>query len=161
MAKFVYIYTGGSMPETEEEGKQVMQAWTDWLGGMGDHVVDQGAPFGASAPVNGGKLSGIEEADTLKATRLFNDDALIIDVREDKEFAAGHIPRAKHIPLGQLSSRLQELEKFKAKPILVTCRSGQRSARACNMLKKAGFETVYNQAGGIIAWERANLPVAK
>jgi rhodanese-related sulfurtransferase len=109
----------------------------------------------------GSKLSGIEEADTLKATRLYNDDALILDVREDKEYASGHIPRAKHIPLGQLSSRLQELDKFKAKPILVTCRSGQRSARACGMLKKAGFETVYNQAGGIIAWERANLPVAK
>lgn len=109
----------------------------------------------------GTKLSGIEEADTLKATRLYNDDALILDVREDKEFSAGHIPKAKHIPLGQLAGRLQELEKFKAKPILVTCRSGQRSARACGMLKKAGFETVYNQAGGIIAWERANLPVAK
>lgn len=109
----------------------------------------------------GSKLSGIEEADTLKATRLYNDDALILDVREDKEFSAGHIPKAKHIPLGQLANRLQELEKFKAKPILVTCRSGQRSARACGMLKKAGFETVYNQAGGIIAWERANLPVAK
>jgi len=109
----------------------------------------------------GGKLSGIEEADTLKATRLYNDDALVLDVREDKEFAAGHIPKARHIPLGQLSGRLQELEKFKAKPILVTCRSGQRSARACRLLKKSGFETVYNQAGGIIAWQRANLPVAK
>src|SRR5574340_674975 len=109
----------------------------------------------------GSKLSGIEGADTRKATRLFNDDALVLDVREDKEFAAGHIPKARHIPLGQLSGRLQELEKFKTKPILVTCRSGQRSARACNLLKKAGFETVYNQAGGIIAWERANLPVVK
>lgn len=107
----------------------------------------------------GGRLSGVEQADTLKATRLFNDDALVLDVREDKEYAAGHIPRAKHIPLGQLSKRIQELEKFKAKPVLVTCRSGHRSARACGMLKKAGFETVYNQAGGIIAWERANLPV--
>jgi len=109
----------------------------------------------------GGKLSGIEEADTLKATRLYNDDALVLDVREDKEFAAGHIPKARHIPLGQLSGRLQELEKFKAKPILVTCRSGQRSARACRLLKKSGFETVYHQAGGIVAWQRANLPVAK
>lgn len=107
----------------------------------------------------GGRLSGVEQADTLKATRLFNDDALVLDVREDKEYAAGHIPRAKHIPLGQLSKRIQELEKFKAKPVLVTCRSGHRSARACGVLKKAGFETVYNQAGGIIAWERANLPV--
>jgi len=109
----------------------------------------------------GSRLSGIEEADTLKATRLYNDDALILDVREDKEYAAGHIPKAKHIPLGKLSSRILELNKHKNKPILVTCRSGQRSARACRMLKKAGFETVFNQAGGIIAWERANLPVAK
>ncbi len=109
----------------------------------------------------GDKLSGVEQADTLKATRLYNDDALVLDVREDKEFAAGHIPKAKHIPLGQLAGRIQELDKFKGKPILVTCRSGQRSARACGMLKKAGFETVYNQAGGIIAWERANLPVTQ
>jgi len=109
----------------------------------------------------GSKLSGIDEADTLKATRLYNDDALVLDVREDKEYAAGHIPKARHIPLGQLSNRIKELDKFKSKPILVTCRSGQRSARACGMLKKAGFETVYNQAGGIIAWERANLPVTK
>jgi len=109
----------------------------------------------------GARLSGIEQADTLKATRLYNDDALVLDVREDKEYAEGHIPKAKHIPLGQLADRLNELDKFKNKPVLVTCRSGQRSARACGMLKKAGFETVYNQAGGIIAWERANLPVSK
>jgi len=109
----------------------------------------------------GSKLAGIEEADTLKATRLYNDDALVLDVREDKEFAAGHIPKARHIPLGQLAGRIQELEKFKSKPILITCRSGQRSARACGLLKKAGFTTVYNQAGGIQAWERANLPVEK
>ena len=109
----------------------------------------------------GGKLSGIEEADTLKATRLYNDDALVLDVREDKEYAAGHIPKARHIPLGQLAGRIKELDKFKGKPVLVTCRSGQRSASACRMLKKAGFEPVYNQAGGIIAWERANLPVTQ
>jgi rhodanese-related sulfurtransferase len=109
----------------------------------------------------GARLSGVEQADTLKATRLYNDDALVLDVREDKEYAAGHIPKARHIPLGQLAGRLNELDKFKNKPVLVTCRSGQRSARACGMLKKAGFETVYNQTGGIIAWERANLPVTQ
>ena len=109
----------------------------------------------------GGRLSGVEQADTLKATRLYNDDALVLDVREDKEFAAGHIPKARHIPLGQLAGRIKELDKFKGKPVLITCRSGQRSASACRMLKKAGFETVYNQAGGIIAWERANLPVTQ
>ena len=70
-------------------------------------------------------------------------------------------PKAKHIPLRQLAGRLQELDKFKGKPVLVTCRSGQRSASAYRMLRKDGFETVYNQAGGIIAWERANLPVTQ
>ncbi len=109
----------------------------------------------------GGRLSGVEQADTLKATRLYNDDALVLDVREDNEYAAGHIPRAKHIPVGKLGGRLGELDKFRDKPVLVTCRSGHRSARACRILKKAGFATVYNQAGGILAWERANLPVTQ
>lgn len=109
----------------------------------------------------GARLSGIEQADPLQATRLFNDDALVLDVREDKEYAAGHIPRAKHIPLGQLAGRIKEIESHKDKPVLVTCRSGNRSAHACRILKKAGFTKVFNQAGGIIAWERANLPVTK
>jgi hypothetical protein len=59
MAKFVYIYTGGSMPESEEEGKVVMAKWMSWLGGMGDHVTDTGNPFGASGSANGGKTSGL------------------------------------------------------------------------------------------------------
>jgi hypothetical protein len=58
MAKFVYIYTGGSMPESEEEGKAVMAKWDAFLGGMGDHVTDVGNPFGASKSVNGGATSG-------------------------------------------------------------------------------------------------------
>ena len=59
MAKFVYIYKGGRRPETEEEGKKVMEAWQSWLGGMGDHVVDAGAPFGESTGVKGGSTSGL------------------------------------------------------------------------------------------------------
>ena len=109
----------------------------------------------------GGKVSGVAQVDTLEATRLINQDALVLDVREDKEFAAGHIPKARHIPLGTLASRLGELEKFKNKPIVVNCRSGQRSARACGMLKKHGFEKAVNLAGGIMAWESAHLPVEK
>src|SRR5258708_19596150 len=59
MGKFVYIYTGGSMPESEEEGKQVMAAWEAFLGGMGDHVIDPGNGFGASSSPNGGATSGL------------------------------------------------------------------------------------------------------
>jgi rhodanese-related sulfurtransferase len=107
----------------------------------------------------GDRVSGINQLGTLEATRLINEDALVLDVREDKEWASGHIPNAKHIPLGKLAGRLSELEKFKGKPIVVSCRSGHRSGRACAMLKKSGFENVHNLAGGIIAWEKANLPI--
>ena len=109
----------------------------------------------------GGKVSGVTQVDTLEATRLINQDALVLDVREDKEYVAGHIPKARHIPLSALPSRLGELEKFKSKPIVVNCRSGQRSARACGILKKHGFEKAVNLAGGIMAWESAHLPVEK
>jgi hypothetical protein len=51
MAKYVLAYSGGSMPETEEAGSAVMAAWTAWLGGLGDAVVDQGNPFGPSASI--------------------------------------------------------------------------------------------------------------
>lgn len=107
----------------------------------------------------GNRVSGINQVNTLEATRLFNDDALMLDVREDNEWAVGHIPNARHIRLGQLAEQLAQLEKFKDKPIVVYCRSGHRSARACAMLKKSGFGNASNLAGGIVAWEQANLPI--
>jgi hypothetical protein len=70
MAKFVYLYTGGSQPESEEEGAKVMKAWMDWLGGMGDHVVDMGNPFGASAAVNGSPKSGATGYSVVTASSL-------------------------------------------------------------------------------------------
>ena len=110
----------------------------------------------------GGKLSGVKEVGAMDATQLINHrDALVLDVREDKEVAAGRIPNAKHIPLGQLSGRLQELAKYKEKPVVVNCRSGARSASACRVLAKNGFTEVYNLKGGIMAWEQANMPVER
>ena len=113
-------------------------------------------------PNLGATLRGIKEVGVVEATQLINHrDAVVVDVREDKEWATGHIPNAKHIPLGQLSSRFKELEKFKGKPVVIGCRSGHRSASACSVLKKNGFNEVYNLKGGIIAWEQANMPVEK
>lgn len=109
----------------------------------------------------GNRLSGLNQVSTAEATRLINDDALVLDVREDKEWAEGHIPNARHIPMAQLSKRLAELDKLKDKPIVVSCRSGYRSASVCRTLKKNGFENVHNLAGGILAWEQAGLPVTK
>ena len=113
-------------------------------------------------PLVSRKFTGGKQVDTLEAVQKINhDDALVIDVREPAEVAQGKIAKARHIPLGELNGRLSELEKFKAKPIIVTCRSGNRSARACGILAKQGFTDVYNLTGGMTAWQQANLPVEK
>jgi rhodanese-related sulfurtransferase len=113
-------------------------------------------------PMINRRISGIKEVGAMEATQLINHhDALILDVREDREFASGHAPNSKHIPLGQLSGRIQELEKFKNKPIIAICRSGARSGHGCRMLRKNGFEQVYNLSGGISAWQQANMPVER
>ena len=108
-----------------------------------------------------GRISGIPHVSPAEATRLLNEDALILDVREDKEWAAGHIPRSRHIPLSQLGERVGELEKYKDHPIVINCQSGSRSAHGCRMLKKHGFQKLYNLAGGLSAWQQASLPVSK
>jgi len=105
---------------------------------------------------------GGHQLDSAEAVMKMNrEEAIVVDVREEAEVAKGRIPNSKHIPLGQLSNRLSELQKFKGKPIIVACRSGHRSAGACGILAKNGFENVYNLSGGMIAWEQANLPVEK
>jgi rhodanese-related sulfurtransferase len=108
-----------------------------------------------------GKLSGVKQVSPQEAVMLFNNDALMLDVRENSEYADGHIPKSRHIPLGQLGKRLSELEKFKDKQIVAVCRSGSRSGHACSMLRKAGFANVSNLAGGITAWNQAGFPKEK
>ena len=110
----------------------------------------------------GNKFRGVKEVDNTAALQLINHrDALVLDVREPDEFEAGHILNAKLIPLLKLKDGLGELERYREKPILVVCRSGQRSATACALLNKRGFSQTYNLAGGILAWQKAELPVEK
>ncbi|HEY6201650.1 MAG TPA: rhodanese-like domain-containing protein [Candidatus Limnocylindria bacterium] len=80
----------------------------------------------------------------------------LLDVREDDEWAAGHIEGAQHIPLGQLSGRLGELPKERT--IVAVCRSGGRSEAAVRGLRKLGYEAE-NLEGGVNAWDRAKLPL--
>ena len=86
------------------------------------------------------------------------DDVVLIDVREDWEYAAGHIPGTVLIPLGQLSSRLAEIPTDKT--VIAVCRSDNRSGQATQLLKERGF-TVHNMTGGMIAWEQAGYAVEK
>lgn len=113
-------------------------------------------------PSVSGRLSGIKHVGPQEAVMLFNhEDAIVLDVREDSEYKDGRIPKARHIPLRQLKDRLKDLEKFKDKPIVAVCRTGNRSSHACRVLRQAGFERVHNLAGGMVAWEQAGLPKEK
>lgn len=108
------------------------------------------------------RSQGVKNISPIQATLLINrEDAVVVDVREANEFAAGHIPNARAIPLGQLQKRVGELEKFQDKPVIACCQSGSRSANACAILKKAGFGNVLNLTGGVPGWQDANLPITK
>lgn len=106
-------------------------------------------------PMLRGGLGGASVS-PLEATLLVNrEDAIILDVREPDEFARGHIPNARHIPLKSLDQRLSELEKFKDRPVIVNCQSGSRSISACATLRKKGFNKVFNLNGGMGSWQEA------
>ncbi len=110
----------------------------------------------------GNRIRGIKEVNCTEAMQLINHkSALVLDVRESKEYDGGHVLNSKLISLGSLRERVGELEKYRDQPIVVICRSGNRSTMACAMLGKQGFTQVYNLAGGIIAWQKANLPLRK
>lgn len=105
---------------------------------------------------------GVPNLSVTEAVSLINrNNALVLDVRETTEFVTGHIVDAKHIPLAMLAERINELKKYKDKPILVNCQRGMRSAKACDILRKAEFTQVHHLQGGIEAWLSAKLPVIK
>jgi len=96
------------------------------------------------------------------AVQLINrEKAVVIDICEPNEFAAGHVIGAKNIPMGQLEGKLVATVKNKALPVILVCHSGARSSRALGIAKKLGFENVQSLAGGLSAWRAANLPVEK
>lgn len=110
----------------------------------------------------GNRLRGIKDVDHIAATQLINhQNALVLDVREQGEYDSGHILNSRLIPVGKLRERIGELEKYRDKPILVVCRSGMRSASACALLGKQGFAQAYNLEGGVMAWQKASLPLEK
>jgi rhodanese-related sulfurtransferase len=113
-------------------------------------------------PLIAKRFSSTREVGVADAVQLINrQDAVILDVREPAEFKSGHIPNARNIPAEQVANRLKELEKFKARPILLACASGSRSGIAGTALQKAGFAQVCSLAGGMGAWQQAGMPVAK
>lgn len=95
---------------------------------------------------------------TLQATQLINGKhAQLVDVRDAAAFAAGTLPNAKNIPLGELTNRAKELKKDR--PVIVLCNAGNIAGRAAAQLRASGIAEVYVLAGGISAWREAGLPM--
>ncbi len=97
-----------------------------------------------------------------EAVRLINrEKAVVIDVGEPQEFAAGHVIGSRNVPFGQLEDKLAGLVKNKATPVIMVCPVGARAARAAGLARKLGFEQARSIAGGLKAWKDASLPVEK
>ena len=97
------------------------------------------------------------------AIRLINnnDDILIIDIRTEADYKAGHIRGAKNAPLKDFASAVEKFSEHKDKSVLIYCNSGNTTTRAIKLLKKAGYEKINNLEGGIAAWKEANMPLSK
>jgi rhodanese-related sulfurtransferase len=107
-----------------------------------------------------GRFSGgqsIVEVDPLEAQRRMTEsNATVVDVRESDEWESGHIPGARHIPLGQIDAYLPVL--LKEDEVIFVCHVGSRSAYATMALASAGHTRAANLSGGMVAWEHARLP---
>ena len=108
------------------------------------------------------RLQGLNPIGPGDALSLMNhQDALMLDIREDKEYGSGHILGSIHLPLSRLGNEIGKLKHDKSKPVIAVCNSGARSRSACSTLSKHGFESVFNLTGGVGAWKGANLPLTK
>jgi rhodanese-related sulfurtransferase len=97
-----------------------------------------------------------------QATLLINrEDAQVIDLRAAEDYANGHLPESRNIPLEQLEARTGELDKLKNTQVILVCQTGTHSAGACRRLEKLGFGKVGSLARGISGWRAAGLPLRK
>jgi rhodanese-related sulfurtransferase len=106
-----------------------------------------------------GKGSGLSPQDMVQL--MNREKAVVIDVCEPDEFAQGHVIGAKNLPLGELEAKLAQVVKNKATPVVMVCQVGARSARAAATAQKLGYENAQSLAGGLKAWQAANMPVEK
>ena len=106
--------------------------------------------------------SGIREISPAEATRMMNHEkAVVLDLRDEQEFGAGHILNAMNIPAAKLAEQCDKLDKHKDRPVIFTCKQGMDSLHSARALRHKGFEKLYCLKGGLQAWQNANLPLVR
>ncbi|NPU94947.1 MAG: rhodanese-like domain-containing protein [Gammaproteobacteria bacterium] len=105
---------------------------------------------------------GGKTVSTHQLTHLVNrEGALVLDVRDSKEFREGHITDARNIPFSTLKESLSQLDKFKDKPVVIVCKMGQHAGAAGRILHENGFKDVRRLSGGLTTWSSEGLPLVK
>ncbi len=111
--------------------------------------------------INEGKQGGATVSTANLVNLVNREGAVILDVRDQKDFGNGHISGALHMPFSSIDQRASELEDSKEKPLVVVCKMGQHSSAAGKKLKNLGFENVRRLSGGMAEWNASGLPVVK
>ncbi len=112
--------------------------------------------------IKGGSLGGGGSLNANGAVQLMNrEKAVVVDVSDASEYAAGHIVGSKNLPASELAAKLEGAVKNKALPIILVCATGTRAARQVSAAKKLGYDNVQAIAGGLKAWREAGLPLEK
>ena len=110
----------------------------------------------------GDKLQAFANVNSAELTQMVNhQSAVVIDTRNENDFANGHIVNAINMPLSDLVSGNKSIDNLKGKPVIAYCASGMSSKSACKFLTKSGIEKVFNLSGGISGWISDKLPVVK
>jgi rhodanese-related sulfurtransferase len=97
----------------------------------------------------------------MQAVRLMNQGALVIDLRSKELYDTGHLVDARNVPLPELDSQADALKKWRDRNVITYCDTGANGASAARSLTKLGFTKVFNLQGGLNAWVKDNLPLAK
>lgn len=130
---------------------------------VGNHPVLFGVFFAlvVAFVFNEGRRGGAAITTSNLVTMVNREGAIILDIRDSKEFGTGHIVDAINIPFSSFDQRSSELDTHKEKPVVVVCKMGQHSSSVGRKLKELGFENVRRLSGGMGEWSAANLPVVK
>ena len=110
----------------------------------------------------GNSISGIQEITPAEATRMMNHEkAVVLDLRADEDFSAGHILNSVNLPSASIDDDAEIQNKYADKPVILTCARGVESVRTARVMKMKGLKKIFCLKGGIEAWRSANLPLVK